>query len=334
MPTSLTVNDVEVAVLATHRSSFGNVLLSATGGEAHLEALRARAKGDELTRPATAEAEIYRRLSLPFIPPELREGRGEVELAASGRLPRLVEAADLAGMFHVHSTHSDGRATFAQTFQRLVALGYSYVGVTDHSPSAVYARGLSPERLEVQWAEIESLRPRFPTLTIFRGTEADILVDGSIDYPDEVLAKFDFVIASVHSAFHLPPDEQTERLKRAVSNPRVTMLGHVTGRRLLARSGLNADLPAVLAAAAASGCLVETNGSPHRLELDWRLGEAARAAGVVTSINPDAHDLPALEHVRWGVAVARKAGFQKDDVLNTRPAAAVASALEELRARG
>ncbi len=334
LPSTMAVaNGPDVAIHAVRPESFGNALLLATGSEAHLEALRARARAGELTRPAATETEIYARLSLPFVPPELREGRGEVELAAAGRLPRLVEAADLRGLFHVHSTHSDGRATFAQTFERLVALGYTYVGVTDHSPTAVYARGLSPERLKEQWAEIEELRPRFPALTIFRGTEADILADGTIDYADDVLAKFDFVIASVHSSFHLPAPRQTERLVRAVRNPRVTMLGHVTGRRLLARSGLSADVGSVLAAAAEAGCLVETNGSPHRMELDWRLGETARAAGVVTSINPDAHDLPALEHVRWGVGVARKAGFAREDVLNTRPADAVAAALEELRAR-
>jgi DNA polymerase (family 10) len=334
LPSAMGLGDGrDVTVRATRRETFGNELLLATGSDAHLELLRGRARGDELTRPAAREEEIYARLSLAWVPPELREGRGEVELAAAGRIPQLVETTDLRGMFHVHSTHSDGRATFAQTFERLVALGYQYVGVTDHSPAAIYARGLTPERLEEQWAEIESLRPRFPSLTIFRGTEADILADGSIDYGDDVLARFDFVIASVHSSFHLPVKEQTERLVSAVRNPRVTMLGHVTGRRLLARSGLSADLPAVLAAAAESGCLVETNGSPHRLELDWRLGDAARAAGVVTSINPDAHDLAALEHVRWGVGVARKAGFSKQDVLNTRSAQAVAAALEQLRAR-
>jgi DNA polymerase (family 10) len=321
-----------VSIHAAPPSEFGNTLLRATGSAAHLETLRAR-NAAALAEPAGSEEEIYARLGLAFVPPELREGRGEVELAAKGELPRLVEPGDIRGPFHVHSTYSDGRAPLAETFRRAVELGFEYVGVTDHSPAAIYARGLTPERLEDQWAEIERLRESFPSLTIFRGTEADILADGSIDYPDDVLARFDFVIASVHSAFHLPEKLQTERLIAAVSNPRVTMLGHVTGRRLLQRSGLTADLSAVLAAAAVSGCLVETNGSPHRLELDWRLGEEARRAGVKTSVNPDAHDLPALEHVRWGVAVARKAGFRKEDVLNTGSAAEVGARLAELRAR-
>ena len=282
---------------------------------------------------AATEEEIYARVGLPFIPPELREGNGEIERAEKGELAALVSLDRIRGAFHVHSTYSDGRARLEQTFARAVELGWEYVGISDHSQAARYANGLSPARLEEQWAEIESLRPRFPSLTVFRGTEVDIFADGTVDYDDDVLAKFDFVIASPHGAFQLPEAEQTARLIRAVSNPRVTMLGHVTGRRLLERSGLRADLPAVLAAAARSGCIVETNGSPYRLELDWRDGETARALGVTTSINPDAHDLPALEHVRFGVAVARKAGFPAESVLNTGTASAVSARLAELRAR-
>jgi len=160
------------------------------------------------------------------------------------------------------------------------------------------------------------LRPKFPTLTVFRGTEADILPDGSIDYGDDFLAGFDFVIASVHSAFHLPRAEQTARLVRAVKNPRVTMLGHATGRLLLARAGFDVDLAAVLAAAGEAGCGVELNASPYRLDLDWRQGHAARAAGIFTSINPDAHDVAGLEDVSWGLLAARKAGFSAAEVLN------------------
>jgi DNA polymerase (family X) len=321
-----------VSVLTSPPDSFGNLWLDSTGSAEHVDALRRRDPA-VFALPSRTEEEIYARLGLSSVPPELREGAGPISRAAAGDLFRLIAPGDIRGLFHLHTTYSDGKATLAQTFQRLVELGYSFVGITDHSPAAAYAGGLPPERVKEQWREIDSLRPKFPSLTIFRGTEADILPDGSIDYGDEFLAGFDFVIASVHSAFHLPEKEQTARLLRAVANPRVTMLGHATGRLLLTRSGFPVDLDAVLLAAGAAGCGVELNASPHRLDLDWRFGEKARAAGVFTSINPDAHDLPALEHVRFGVGIARKAGFGTEHVLNTRGAGEVASELGRLRMR-
>lgn len=322
-----------VLVDAGRTEDFGNRLLRSTGSDAHVAALEARGVRGALQSPTFEESDLYDRLGLPPIPPELREGRGEIALAEAGRLPRLVEAADIRGLFHLHTTYSDGSATLEETFRRAVELGHSYVGITDHSPAAAYARGLSPERVKEQWAEIEALRARFPSLTVFRGTEADILADGSIDYGDDFLAGFDFVIASVHSAFHLPRAEQTVRLVRAVRNPRVTMLGHATGRLLLARAGFDVDLAAVLAAAGEAGCGVELNASPYRLDLDWRQGDAARSAGVFTSINPDAHGLDGLEDVAWGLLAARKAGFSAAEVLNAGDPAAVSEKLARLRAR-
>jgi DNA polymerase (family X) len=322
-----------VTVDAGPEANFGNRLLQRTGSERHIDLLRARDGNGGLRIPSFEEKDLYERLGLPHIPPELREGNDEVERAANGTLPRLVEQADLRGLFHVHSTYSDGRATLEENFRRIAELGYSYVGITDHSPSAAYARGLTPARVHEQWKEIDRLRPRFPGLTIFRGTEADILADGSIDYGDEFLAGFDFVIASVHSAFHLPRREQTARLVRAVRNPRVTLLGHATGRLLLSRRGIDVDLPAVLAAAGTAGTGVEINASPYRMELDWRLGAEARAAGVFTSIDPDAHALHELDDVVWGIRVARKAGFSPEAVLNTLPADRVAARLAAARAR-
>ncbi len=322
-----------VTVDAGRKEDFGNRLLRSTGSDAHLAALEERGARGALQSPAVEEPDLYERLGLPPIPPELREGRGEIALAEAGRLPRLVEAGDIRGLFHLHTTYSDGSATLEETFRRAAELGHAYVGITDHSPAAAYARGLPPSRVKEQWEEIESLRPKFPTLTVFRGTEADILPDGSIDYGDDFLAGFDFVIASVHSAFHLPRAEQTARLVRAVANPRVTMLGHATGRLLLARAGFDVDLAAVLAAAGEAGCGVELNASPYRLDLDWRQGDAARAAGVFTSINPDAHDLSGLEDVSWGLLAARKAGFSAAEVLNAGDPAAVSRKLARLRAR-
>lgn len=320
-------------VVAVPAARFSNALLAETGSVEHLALLAARERAGALSEPAASEEEIYRRLGLPFVPPELREGRSEVALAAAGALPRLLEASEIRGAFHLHSTFSDGRATLEEIFRDAVARGFEYVGLSDHSPAAAYAGGLSKEKVLAQWAEIERLAPRFPSLRVFRGTEADILPDGSIDYGDDFLAGFDFVIASVHSSFHLPREEQTRRLVRAVTNPRVTMLGHATGRLLLARKGFDVDLEAVLDAAGEAGCGVEINASPYRLDLDWRLGEAARRAGVFTSINPDAHDLDGLDDVRFGVGIARKAGYGPSGVLNTGSAADVALELARLRTR-
>ena len=322
-----------VTVDAGPRETFGSRLLRATGSAAHLSGLEARDTRGALGAPAFEEEEIYERLDLAFVPPELREGRGEVELAGRRSLPALVEPGDLRGLFHLHTTWSDGKATLEETFRRAVELGYDYVGITDHSPAASYARGLTPQRVKDQWAEIESLRPRFPSLTVLRGTEADILPDGSIDYGDDFLAGFDFVIASVHSAFRLPRADQTARILKAVRNPRVTMLGHATGRLLLAREGFDVDLAAILAAAGEAGTGVELNASPWRLDLDWRWGEEARRHGVFTSINPDAHDLAGLLDARWGVTAARKAGFLAAEVLGTLPPEAVSAKLARLRAR-
>ena len=322
-----------VTVDAGPEDDFGNRLLRATGSDAHLKELEARDPGGALRSPSFDEVALYERLGLPEVPPELREGRGEVALAAEGKLPRLLESGDLQGLFHLHTTWSDGRATLEETFQRAVELGFRYVGITDHSPAAAYAQGLSSERVREQWAEIDTLRPRFRTLTVFRGTEADILPDGSIDYGDDFLGNFDFVIASVHSAFHLSREAQTARLVRAVRNPRVTMLGHATGRLLLARAGFEVDLEAVLAAAGEAGCGVELNASPYRLDLDWRWGEFARRSGVFTSINPDAHDLAGLEDARWGVSGSRKAGFSPDQILNVRTTEDASAKLARLRAR-
>lgn len=321
-----------VRVVASRPERFGNLLVAATGSDAHLEALAALGSPAALEAPAATEEEVYARLSLAFVPPELREGRGEVARAASGGF-RLVSDGDVRGLFHLHTTWSDGRATVEETLRQASARGHAYVGVTDHSPAAAYAGGLTADRVRAQWDEIEALRPRFPGVTVLRGTEADILPDGSIDYGDDFLAGFDFVIASVHSAFHLPRAEQTARLVKAVRNPRVTMLGHATGRILLARAGFDVDIEAVLLAAGEAGCGVEINASPYRLDLDWRLGEAARAAGVFTSINPDAHDVPGLDDVAWGVKAARKAGFAPEHVLNTADAGEVVRRLAALRAR-
>lgn len=324
---------------------FPAALLYFTGSKEHNTALRGRAKrmglllneyglfaGEGRERlPAETEAAIYQRLGLAWIEPELRENAGEIEAAENGSLPRLVTDADLRGVIHVHTTASDGRDSLEDMARAARDAGYGYIAFTDHSKTAAYAGGLSEERVLAQRDEIRALRRRMPELRIFHGTEADILADGSIDYGDEFLDQFDLVVASVHSRFGLSSAEQTARLIRAVSNPRVSILGHPTGRLLLGREGLAADLEAVFEAAASSGCALEINGSPHRLDLDWRLARLAAARGIVLAIDPDAHSVAGLADTQWGVGVARKAWASPASVLNAREPDAFTAWLEARR---
>ena len=325
---------------------FAAALLYFTGSREHFDELAARAKARRRTLdrtgvfagagrakrlPAATEADLYRHLGLPFIEPEVREGGGEVEAAARGELPRLLEPSDLRGVLHVHTTESDGRATLEEMVGAARDAGYSWAGITDHSQVAGYAGGLTPERVLRQREAIRALRPAHPGFRIFHGTEADILADGSIDFGDEFLGVFDVVVASVHSRFGLPRDEQTRRLIRAVENPRVSVLGHPTGRLLLTRKGIDADMEAVLTAAGRAGCAVEINGSPHRLDLDWRLCRHALAEGVVFSIGPDAHSVAELGYADYGVGIARKGWVTPGATLNAKSADELAAWLEKRR---
>ncbi|MFQ5877522.1 MAG: DNA polymerase/3'-5' exonuclease PolX [Acidobacteriota bacterium] len=318
---------------------FGAALLSETGSAEHLAALRDRARGaglrlreDGLERgdgalPAPDEEAIYRALGLPVIPPELREGRGEIEAAAAGSLPDLVADRDLRGILHVHSTWSDGRLSVEEIVRRCAGLQCEYVGITDHSQSARYARGLTPESLRRQQEEIDGVREAFPRIRVLKGSEVDILPDGSLDYPDEVLRGLDFTVVSVHSAFRLTRAEQTRRITTALRNPRATILGHPTGRLLLARDAYDVDLEEVLRVAAAEGVYLELNAHPRRLDLDSAACRRARSLGARFAIDPDAHDAAGLTDTRFGVAVARRAGLEAADILNTLPAARLPDAL-------
>ncbi|HWC65339.1 MAG TPA: PHP domain-containing protein, partial [Thermoanaerobaculia bacterium] len=303
---------------------FGSTMLAATGAPAHaaavLERAAARGAGSDA---GLSEEEIYAAAGLPFVAPELREGRGEIEAADSGRLPALIEPGDLRGLFHVHTTESDGANSLEEMVDAAAAAGFEYVAITDHSKVAGYAHGLDERRVEAQRAEIAGLRKTRPGIAIFHGTEADILPDGSIDYGDAFLSGFDLVVASVHSRFDLPEKEQTRRLVRAAENPRVSILGHLTGRLLLRRDGIAIDLPRVLDAAAASGCAIEINGSPRRLDLDWRFHREAAGRGIPLAIGPDAHSIRELRYFENAVRVARKGWVEPAQVLNTRPAGAI-----------
>jgi DNA polymerase (family 10) len=315
---------------------FPAALQDFTGSQEHNTLLRGRAKKmglklneyglfragpPEKRLPAASETDIYRALGLDYIEPELREGLGEIEAAERGQLPRLVTETDLKGVIHVHTTESDGRDTLEVMISTARDAGYTYAAITDHSKTAGYAGGLTEERVLAQREEIRALQRQLPDFRIFHGTEADILADGSIDYGDEFLANFDLVVASVHSRFGLPRAEQTARLVAAARNPRVAVLGHPTGRLLLSREGLDVDVEAVIDAAAESGCALEINGSPERLDLDWRHCKRASEKGVLFSIDPDAHSTREYSYVSLGVGIARKGWVTPDRTLNAKTAA-------------
>ena len=312
-------------------ADYGWELLRATGNPDHVALLEQRMLEREAPLRGESEEALYDGAGLPYIPPELREGHGEIELAETGRLPVLVESAQIQGIFHNHTVYSDGSATLEQMVETAKSLGYRYIGISDHSQSAFYANGLKEDRIRAQHAEIGAVQKKFSDIRIFKGIEADILVDGQMDYPDEVLATFDFVIASVHSRFNLSEEEQTRRICRALSNPYVTMLGHATGRLLLSRDAYRVDMYKVLDMAAEHKKIVEINANPHRLDLDWRLCGYAKAQGVKVSINPDAHSTDGLSDVPFGVNVARKGGLNADDVVNTLPVEAMAAHLQAMR---
>ncbi|MBL9189821.1 MAG: DNA polymerase/3'-5' exonuclease PolX [Opitutaceae bacterium] len=266
------------------------------------------------------ESELFAALGLHFIPPELREGLGEIEAAERAELPRLVELGDLRGAFHNHTTASDGRNTLAEMTAAAEALGWDYLGIADHSKSSYQANGLDEARLAKQVAEIRALNDskKFKT-HVFAGSEVDILADGRLDYDDATLASLDYVVASVHNALTQDEATMTARIIRAIEHPRTTMLGHATGRLLLRREASRVDLAKVIDAAIAHGVIIELNASPWRLDLDWRLWRKAAGRGLLCAINPDAHEIEGLRHVRAGINAARKGGLTREQVLTTWP---------------
>ncbi|MFL5507817.1 MAG: PHP domain-containing protein, partial [Gemmatimonadales bacterium] len=310
----------------------GAVLVQATGSDGHVQQLAAFAReqgcsldGAALWRgsgfvPTPDEAAVYRALDLPVIPPELREGRGEIALAATGMLPHLLERADLQGFLHCHTSYSDGTNTVRQIAEACREAGYRYVGITDHSQAAAYAGGLSPDDVARQCDEIDEVNARLRGIRVLKGIEADILQDGALDYPADVLDRLDFVIGSIHSRFNMPRDEMTARVLAAMDDPHLTIVGHPTGRLLLSRDPYGLDLDAVIAKAAVAGVAIEINADPHRLDLDWRVLPQAKAAGVTISIGADAHNLAGIANVEFGVGIARKGGLGADDILNARSA--------------
>ncbi len=322
-------------LLVVTDDQFPFAVLHFTGSKEHNIRLRQRAidRGWSLNEfglgndtkqvKAKSEADIYKALGLPLIPAELRQDTGEVEAAEGKSLPALVEHTDLRGVFHNHTTASDGTATLEDMARKCMALGWEYFGVGDHSQSLTVASGLSPARVKQQWEEADALKKKLKGFHIFKGTECDILLDGSLDYDDDLLAGFDYVVASVHTHFSLPEEEQTTRVCKALQHPATTMLGHATGRLLLRREGYKIDLDRVIRTAADHGKMIEINAQPSRLDLDWTYVKRAKELGVMIVINPDAHSTGELELTRFGIDVARRGWLTKDEVFNTRSVAEV-----------
>ncbi len=326
---------------------FASALHHFTGSRDHNIALRGMAleKGIKINEyglwrgeerlPIHTEADVYATLGMAYIEPELREDRGEIQAALEDKLPRLITLEDMQGVIHCHSTWSDGHAGIREMAQAARDLGYHYLGICDHSRIAAYAHGLTPADVRRQHAEIDALNAEFgPDFRILKGTECDILKDGSLDFDDETLATFDFVVASIHSVFHLTEKEETERLIRAIQNPYTTIIGHLTGRLLLQREGYPVDIPAVIAAAGARGVAIELNANPARFDLDWRWHRLATEHGVHIPICPDAHSPEGLRDVAYGIGIARKGWLSPENVPNAWPVDRFLAWCGEVRQRG
>jgi DNA polymerase (family 10) len=342
---------IQCDLRAVASKEFPFALMYFTGSKEHNVAIRQRAlnRGWSLNEyaftevpdhadapvipPVHDEADIYRALDLDFIEPELRENKGEIEAAEHGGLPRLVQLENLRGVFHNHTTASDGKASLREMADAARELGLQYLGISDHSKSSFQANGLDEKRLLAQIEEIQALNAELDDFHVFAGCEVDILKDGSLDFSDEIMARLDYVVASVHNVFNLPEAEMTKRVIRAIENPHVTMLGHLTGRLLLQRPGYAINVPAVIDAAAETGTIIELNASAWRLDMDWRWWRLAKEKGVKCSINPDAHSTQGLQAVIYGIKAARKGWLTRNDVINCLPMAEVKMALGAKRQR-
>lgn len=327
-------NGIQADLRVVPEEQFYFALHHFTGSKEHNVAMRQRALSQGLSMSewgfksvdekqkapgAKNEEEVFKALGLKWIPPELREGAGEIEESEKNNLPRLVALEDIKGVFHNHTTASDGDHTLEQMAAAAEKFGWSYLGISDHSKSSFQARGLDESRLAQQIEEINKLNQsgKFK-VRVLSGSEVDIMRDGSLDFSDEVLGKLDFVVASVHNLFTLDKEEQTKRIIKAIENEHVDMVGHLTGRLLNKREPYEVDIAKIIDAAAANDTIIELNANPWRLDLDWRWWRRASEKGVLTSINPDAHDIEQLGFAAHGVRIARKGWLTKESVLNTR----------------
>ncbi len=323
-------NGLQIDLRVVQDSEFASALAYFTGSKEHNVLLRQRAqkmgmkineygifKGEKKLSTPDEEA-FYKRLKLAYVPPEMREGTGEIEAAENDTLPELVEEKDLVGIFHSHTTWSDGTASLEEMVEKAKSMGLKYMGLSDHSQAAPYANGLDEVRLARQHEEVEALNKKTKGFRIYHGMECDILPDGSIDLNDEWLEKLDFIIASIHSQFNMSEKEMTDRVCKAIAHPKMTMYGHATGRLLLNREPFQIDLNRVIEAAKEHGKVIEINANPNRLDLDSIWARKAKEAGVLLSINPDAHSTDGLGDIRYGIGTARRAWVEKKHVLNSR----------------
>jgi DNA polymerase (family 10) len=310
--------ELNVNVIVCSESKFYTKLHLLTGPRDYIEVLDKLGIGLH-ENSAKSEEEIYENLGIQYIRPELRDNLENIELAKKFEIPKLVENSDLKGMIHLHTTWSDGNQSIREMSIAAKEMGFSYIAVSDHSRSAAYANGLSIERVREQHREIDQLNEEGLGIHILKSIESDILIDGSLDYPEEVLAEFDLVIASIHSGFHLSEKQMTDRIIYAMRSPYFHILGHPTGRLLLSREAYPVDMNAVIEAAAEYGKVIEINSSPYRLDLSWQNTIYAKKLGVKVSINPDAHRISSLQDVWNGVKVAQKASLSPKEIINCMP---------------
>lgn len=345
--TSVVLEDgMQVDLRVVPPESLGPALCHFTGSKEHNTLMRSLAlsKGLKLNEyglydgetapPMAGEPEVFEALGLSWVPPELREGLDEVELAQGGSLPDLVTAEQVRGAIHAHTSASDGVSDLDSMASSAAGLGWSWLGISDHSVSAHYAHGIDTAAIERQWRDVDAWNREHHSgeFRVLKGIESDIRPDGSLDYPPETLAGFDFVIASIHSGFTMPREEMTNRMIRAVENPFTSVLGHPEGRLLLAREGYEVDLDRVLEACVANRVAVEINAQPQRLDLDWRHVRAWRDRGLVFVIGPDAHDPESLTYLKYGLGIARKGGLEARHLLNCMSCDEVTSWFRDSRA--
>ncbi|MES2567330.1 MAG: helix-hairpin-helix domain-containing protein [Bacteroidota bacterium] len=304
---------VPINFIQVNPNVFYRKLVETSGTKEHLEGISFNTLETKLYK---SESDVYSNLKIQYCEPELREGLFELEKAKNNQLPKLIEMSDLKGILHNHSTYSDGMNTLEEMAVYCKQLGYQYLGICDHSQTAVYAGGLKPETTLLQQQEIEKLNKQLFPFKIFKGIESDILGNGNLDYQEDILKTFDFIVASVHSNLKMDEEKATTRLIKAIENPYTTILGHPTGRLLLGRPGYPIDHKKVIDACAANKVVIELNAHPYRLDIDWRLIPYCLEKGVMISINPDAHQLKGYHDMRYGTYVARKGLLTKDNCLN------------------
>ncbi|HKY97038.1 MAG TPA: PHP domain-containing protein, partial [Gemmatimonadaceae bacterium] len=327
------IDDTRMELWCTSPSDAAITLWRATGSAEHVLQLTTFAQSNGFILDETSlrrgkakplaikdESDLFAALGLEDIPPELREGTGEIEAAATGSLPDLITSEDIKGALHCHSTYSDGGATIEEMALAAKERGWKYIGITDHSQAAFYAGGMKPDKVKRQHDEIDDLNARMKGFKILKGIECDILTSGDLDYGDNTLDSFDYIVGSVHSQFKMDEETMTRRITRAMDDPRLTILGHATGRLLLSRDAYPVDVEAIIEKAAENGTILELNCDPHRMDLDWRYLRDAKEKGVMIEIGPDAHSEMELDNIESGVGMARKAWLTKDDVLNTKTA--------------